>query len=216
MALEFTPQFDGERAARWLDKAQAAFERGTADPIIRDAMVRSGARYLAFVRRRYLGAARGDGTWPDLSVATKWARLRRTVRTYKRELKASKEEAARKAIEKKLTAGERRLGKVLTATGKATHKEQVASEVSGRKFEILRDTGTLFNSLTQGAPGNVQILEPYGIRVGTAINYARHHQDPALPGRPPKREMLVHPDRNTEEAIERELATAIQKVWNGG
>ncbi|MGI5845418.1 MAG: phage virion morphogenesis protein [Candidatus Xenobium sp.] len=47
---------------------------------------------------------------------------------------------------------------------------------SGRGGKILRDTGRLQQSLSQGKPGNIYRLEPRSLTVGTNLKYAAIHQ----------------------------------------
>jgi len=47
---------------------------------------------------------------------------------------------------------------------------------SGRGGRILRDTGRLQQSLSQGKPGNVYRLEPRSLTIGSNVKYAAIHQ----------------------------------------
>lgn len=47
---------------------------------------------------------------------------------------------------------------------------------SGKGARILRDTGRLQQSLSQGRPGNVYRLEPRSLTIGSNLVYARIHQ----------------------------------------
>lgn len=157
---------------------------------MRDDYRRAAARYLGFVRRRFVAASRGSGVWPDLSVATK---LRRLARQFPG-----------------------RLQSMLESTGEPTRAGQAAALVAGRKFAILRDTSTLFASLTEGSPGNHTEYLRDGVVVGSNVFYAQFHQDPKVPGRPPRREIFVQPDDPTEAAITNDLANGLLKVLDGG
>lgn len=88
---------------------------------------------------------------------------------------------------------------------KHPHSKAANAKLPNVDVEILRDTGTLLNSLSVGAAGNAVVLGQYEIKVGTAIGYAQHHQNPTKPGRPPQRKILVAPDAN----VSRRMQTAI-------
>lgn len=213
MAIEIEAKFDGlEPLLASLERMEKSIQQGTRYQPIQDALRRSGGRYLGAMRMRFLNAARGDGTWPDLAVSTKWARLRRKVRGIQNRLKVAKTEGERVGLRKKLGAEERRLGRLLGKTAKPSRAQQIQALVSGRKFEILRDTHELFGSLTEGAPGNIEEFLPMGLRVGTAVHYSKHHQDPLVPGRPPKREILVPPDAPLQHQMTADIARSIRRV----
>lgn len=156
---------------------------------MKDFFRRAAARYLAFIRGRYVRASRGDGTWKPLAASTKVARLRRQH-------------------------GKRFHSVIKAAPGK-NRGEQLASLAAGTAFAILRDTSTLFGSLTEGAPGSSIDYVKDGILLGTRVFYAKYHQNPTVPGRPPKREIFVQPDKPTEEAIAIELANGIVAAFGG-
>jgi len=91
-----------------------------------------------------------------------------------------------------------------------------------RRVAILRDTGTLFNALTVGMPGNLYRLIRHGIRVGfsgatrhpkgkATIRDIAHFHDTGA-GRLPKREILVPPDDPTKEAMKQDLRRAVNRV----
>ena len=160
---------------------------------MRDGYKQAGTIYLSYIRRRFLSAARGDGTWPDLADSTKLKRRRgRTGRVAKT---SRKKDRSGKPVRK----------------GKRKRQKVVRAAVVAGTFEILRDTGLLFNSLTQGSSGNVFRDLPDGVAVGTNIKYAEHHQSPKVPGRPPKREILVQPDDATKQRIKQALRAAVTK-----
>jgi phage gpG-like protein len=144
---------------------------------MRDGFTQAAALYLAFTRRRFVTQSQGGGEWPDLALSTKVARARKT-------------KAGRSKYAKARRGGQTR-----------------AQAVAGRKFAILRDTSTLFNSLSTGAPGSTTEYLPAGIRVGTAIKYAKYHQSggPHLP----QRRIFVDPDPATQQRIQSILAGAI-------
>lgn len=156
---------------------------------MKDYFRRAAARYLAFIRARYVRASRGDGTWKPLALSTKIKRLRRQH-------------------------GKRFHSVVRAAPGKS-RGEQLASLAAGTSFAILRDTSTLFGSLTEGAPGNSIDYVRDGILIGTKVFYAKYHQEPSVPGRPPVRQIFVQPDAATEQAIAIELANGIVAAFGG-
>jgi hypothetical protein len=202
--LQFT--LDPAAFQRMLQQIPAALDCSMPGPI-QDGMKQAAARYLAFIRRRFDAASKGDGTWPDLALSTKLARLRKTKAGQKK-LAAAKKKAGRYAGMAKRLGGE-------SAAVRDVFKTTLAQQVAMMKFSILRDTNTLFNSLTLGAPGSLEEVTHEGIRVGTAIEYAHEHQNPTVPGRPPQRLILVPPDPDTQRAmndyIARGVARAIQQ-----
>jgi phage gpG-like protein len=187
--VDVTYDADTSGLSAALGRVVAATEAPPAGPL-RDGLLQASALYLGFIRRRFVDESRGGGAWPDLALSTKVARLRKT-------------QAGRKKYEQaKSKAGKGRYGLI---RGRAINRLQVA----GLRFAILRDTSTLFNSLSTGSPGSIIELQPASIRVGTAIGYAKFHQNPTVPGRPPKREIFVAPDSPTERRIQQVLAQAV-------
>jgi hypothetical protein len=191
MAINLQVSADS-RGVSWFASAirQAVVSAKTGP--MRDAYVQAAARYLTFIRRRFneLSRSGGSSEWPDLALSTKVARLR-----------------ARKGSRAKL----KRMVKAIP-TRRKLDKAVGSLELSGTRFSILRDTSVLFNSLTQGSPGNVSEPMDDGIRVGTIVNYATYHQNPTTPGRPPQRKILVPPDAATMEAIKRALRAGLTKA----
>lgn len=163
--------------------------RGESRQEMQDVYRQAAAVYLAFIRRRFVRASLGDGTWPDLAESTKLRRAAKASR-YKR------------------------LAPLLKSTRKKTRGEQVAAALSGRKFAILRDTNTMFNTLTIGSPGNRLNLLKNGVEVGSNNPYIGHHDQPSVPGRPPQREIFVQPDAPTAEQLLDLFATAVQRILN--
>lgn len=156
----------------------------------------AAARYLGFIRRRFLGASMGDGTWPDLALSTKIKRLR-----------------ARKKSAGKLRSTLRTLDQHVRVSGAVrldTAVQIMAAE--GTSFAILRDTSTLFNSLTLGNADSIEIAEPTSITVGTAVKYAKHHQSPTRPRRPPQRLIFVDPDERTKDLMRLDVQWALDKA----
>lgn len=180
MAFSVTVKLDDvayrQQLERLVDKL-----RGGDDPNLRAGLKQAGLRYLGFIRRRFLAAARGDGTWPDLALSTK---LRRIAKN----------------------------GAVLARYNRALHASggDMHATVASMRFEILRDTGLLFNSLSTGSPGNVTEESPLQIRVGTAVRYAIYHQDggPRLP----QRKIIVEPDDPTLVSIGNDLTRGVRRA----
>lgn len=187
---------------------------------IRDAMKQANLRWMVFIRRRFLNASRGDGTWPPLAESTKLARLRKKFSGYGRRIRdilglgpPSAESAIQIAkLRGKRAAEGRKFQRQLTATGLATRKEQISAVLNGYTFEILRDTGTLFNSLSEGDPQRVEQYGNLSMSVGTAVRYAKHHQSPTIPGRPPERAIFVLPDDATRQAMRADMERGAVKL----
>lgn len=107
-----------------------------------------------------------------------------------------------------------------TRSGRARAK--TTTRGSGRRFAILRDTGTLFNALSPGAPGNLLDVMKEGVRVGfsgrhrhpkgkaTIADIAEFHQ--AGGKHLPKREILVEPDERLARSMYRDATRAVQKM----
>lgn len=97
------------------------------------------------------------------------------------------------------------------ASAEATSRVLAARGVAPRSAAILIDTATLIGSITPGTHATETI--PGGIRVGTEVGYAVHHQQggPGLP----QREIFVQPDRPTaslmQTAIERGYQQAVDR-----
>ena len=93
---------------------------------------------------------------------------------------------------------------------------------STAKAKILRDTGTLFNALTIGSPGNLYKLIKRGIRVGfggpsrhpegkmSIADIAKAHQNGE--GNLPKRPILHKPDANLVRQMLGDLSRAVNKL----
>lgn len=155
-------------------------------------------RYLGFTRRRYVSLSKGSGEWPDLALSTKVSRMRSIS-----------------------PAGNKHAGPLMLTYEKLLKKQQKGIKdhrvtrkelAAARHFDILRDTGALLNSLSTGAPGYLEESMPDGIRIGTRVRYARFHQSPSIPGRPPMRRIMVEPDSTTKLAINNILAAAFNKT----
>jgi hypothetical protein len=172
-----------------IDRAIKAMSQTSSGPL-RDGFNAASAVYLGFTRQRFNKFSKGGGDWPDLALSTKVARLRKT-------------KSGKRKYDK--------VKKVVRKDRRGAKRERVVGtlQLGGSNFAILRDTSILFNSLTTGSPGNINEMLPNGVRVGTAIRYARHHQNPGRPGRPPQRKILVSPDVATNERIKSILSMAI-------
>jgi hypothetical protein len=198
--VEFDFQFDDRAAQQRLGYVADAIRRGPDGPL-RGLYKRLGVIMLAFTRARYLRAARGDGTWLPLSIRTIIERLRKT-----------------KVLEKRFARDKVKLAGALGR--KVTNPEVAAVRLlQGSSVEILRDTGVLFNSLSTGSPGSVYRpaanAEGSEVTVGTAIHYARHHQAPEVPGRPPERLIFVKPDDQTISRMQGEFDRALDRIARG-
>lgn len=138
-------------------------------PAMQKGYAQAGQIYLSDMRRRFVSASRGDGTWVPLAPST-IARRRQ---------------------------------------GPAKPKGKGKKAAPAAKPEILRDTGLLLNSLSLGAKNNVNRQLSDGIAVGTRVKYAKHHQAPSVPGRPPIRTILVQPNAETAARIKQVLQAAV-------
>jgi phage gpG-like protein len=176
---------DAGEARRYIAGVLSALRKGGSQPgPLRDFYSQASARYLGFIRARFVRASRGDGTWKPLALYTKLKRL-----------------------EKLQPARLRQLMKTTSATSR---EEQLIELANSRPFPILRDTGILFNSLTSGSPGGVQQFAQDEVTVGTNIKYAGYHQfGGTVPGHPPQRTILVPPDPKTEGEILQDLVNAM-------
>jgi hypothetical protein len=124
-------------------------------------MTQIAARYLGFIRKRFVKYSRGGGDWKPL---------------------------------------------------KRKRKRGALDEVA-----ILRDTGTLFNALTIDMPGNLTKRIKGGVRVGfggpdphpngpfTIAQIAEVHNEGRSGDRPPKRQIIVEPEAEIHNAIQKDL-----------
>jgi hypothetical protein len=160
------------------------------------------ARYRSFIKERFDIYSKGGGNWAPLSEKTK--AQRRKPKPKKR--KSLKHVAVNNRTGRAKIKTGRKTGRATPkkATGKA--RGLVSPTVKGRKFTILRDTGTLFaaTSPTPGKPGAVSQEIAFGMRVGfggsaghpkgkaTIASIAMFHQTGA--GHLPVREIIVQPD----------------------
>lgn len=147
-----------------LERGLSPSGSGPADKFLK----RVGARYLTFVRKRFLSYSRGGGNWPPLK-----------------------------------------------------HKRKKGAKT---RASVLYDTGTLFNALTIGLPGNLFKRIKNGIRVGfggpakhpdgtyTIRQIAEVHQQGSTKKNIPKREIIVEPTKEIHAAIQRELKKAMDEI----
>lgn len=186
---------------------QRADSIGSGNPIMQAAWNQCAALYLGEMRNRFQKASRGDGTWQDLAAGTKLQRAR-ALKPGTKKGDAGRETTRRKQFDAKTRKAFRQDGGTINKV-----RERL---IAGMKFAILKDTSLLFNSLTQGAPGSVATEIPFGVRIGTNIKYAKHHQSPTRPGRPPKRTILIQPTERTLTRIKQILETAVRRAMNDG
>lgn len=184
--------------------------KAVADAIVSGAPEMDAARqqmavaYADFVRRRYNKASRGDGTWADLSYGAKLARARALRPRSGTESIAQRETTRRKQFDRKV----KRLQKQ-NQIGSRTAK---ALALATQKFSILRDTGTMFNSLALGGSGNVNIkADNVSVKYGSNIRYFKAHNE-GLNGLP-KREILVPPDAATERRMSNFFTENLAKLF---
>lgn len=156
------------------------------------AMKSASTIYMGFIRRRFVNESKGQMDWPDLAPSTKLGRMRKTKRG-----KAA------------LARNRKKLNKA-NVTGALTVSQRTDALLAGQHFDILRDTGLMLNSLSDGSPGFVREDVDYGIYVGTADKKAKFHQKggPHLP----KREIIVLPDDNTLNMMTKVLAPGFRSV----
>jgi len=92
---------------------------------------------------------------------------------------------------------------------------------AGGSTQILRDTGTLYNALTIGAPGNKCQVVGDGVIFGfgggsghpgggTIAGIAKAHETGA--GHLPERTIIVQPDRDTVDRMGVQLKQAIERM----
>lgn len=115
----------------------------------------------------------------------------------------------------KQSRGGMRWPKLSPATIKARKKK-------GKGAMILRDTGTLLNALTIGAPGNHFSLEKNGCTIGfggstshpegkaSIADIARFHDEGT--NKLPRRQILINPDQATVDGMGIDVKTAISRM----
>ncbi len=109
-----------------------------------------------------------------------------------------------------------------TRSPRARTKTTTRGSATAKTVSILRDTNTLLNALTIGAPGNLYKGIRGGIRVGfggpsrhpggkaTIRDIAVAHDEGR--GKLPKREILVKPDSQTTSQMKRVTQIGIQRL----
>jgi hypothetical protein len=170
----------------------------------------------------------------QLGVGRARDRLRNETRTLadefenRRKLQAAKDQVRLRVLRVKLGQSRDLTGELRTrqqiarllarsqSTASAKRRAKTIRSASALgKFAILADTGTLRNSIGLGAPNSIERPIEDGIRVGTAVKYAIHHQEPKRPGRPPQRKILTPPSPDTNARMRRVIAAAITSAING-
>src|SRR5438067_333605 len=107
--LEVKFQIDYSIAEAKLIRLREALA-GVLPPQLQIAFQRAGVIYLGAMRQRFFSAARGDGTWPPLALATMLARLRgKGLRNARAQLKTAKGVAEQNAAMKKVLAERHKL-----------------------------------------------------------------------------------------------------------
>lgn len=71
-------------------------------------------------------------------------------------------------------------------------------------------TGRLLRSLTPGAPGNIRLIGPDGVRVGSSVPYLRYHQYGTR--KMPRRIVFHTPDAETVRRVDAELVKAVDDL----
>ena len=182
---------------RGLKQFESEVREGLRDGVgpIRDAFTQWQARYVAFLRERFVKNSRSNWPWPPLAQSTIHRRRHGKGGRFKR---------GKRAYEKALASG-------------------------GGQVAILRDTGTLLAALDvrwDGAPGKLNEIIPYGVRVGfggparhpegdaTIADIARFHQEGR--GRLPQREIIVDPPGDLLRQMADDIHRAIERIINGG
>ncbi|MBI5724603.1 MAG: hypothetical protein HZA50_11630 [Planctomycetes bacterium] len=179
------------------------------------------ARYLAFARRRFatlsaggnVPAAPGDqGQWPQLKASTRDKRAGRTVTRVNQAYKHGEISAAQYATKLKAARGRSKRARLV---------HRVQASVGGGKG-VLRDTGTLFNALTSGMPGNLVQRIKNGVRVGIAgpdahpggkasiADIAAFHNFGG--GRLLRRQIIAQPDQQTQDGMRTDLSVCMKRL----
>lgn len=156
-------------------------------------------RYEAFTRRRYNQNAAGGGDWAPLALST---------------IKARTGGKGKNPYTKARGAQSQR-----TFLARNTRRGTLVA--SPRSYQILKDTGVLFGSLTIGGRNNVTNREPgriiYGIggsgeRQMIALAHQRGVPSKGIPARP----ILVYPNQQTLRGMQRDATVAIQNMIRSG
>lgn len=174
------------------------------------------ARYRSFAQRRYRDQSKGGGEWPPLAAATKLARARRTLSRARRQAHVQAQ-GANPNFEK--------IRRMLKTAAAKFKKEKTRIALGGGVFSILRDTGTLFNTLNITAPGKgyIEVDVPGGVEVG----YGGGAGHPAGNGRTiadivrfhhfggkhlPVRQIIVNPDEKTVAGMAKDGEVELDKL----
>jgi phage gpG-like protein len=191
MALEVQFTLDTEKLTRFGNQLERELQRVDANGKgpMSQSLNQAAHVYMAFIRQRFDTASKNGGAWRALALSTI---LRR---------KKAKNTRASRVAQSLAIDTQNRFGRGAGALVGA-----------GRLVSILRDTGTLFNSIGPSTYQKDSI--PAGIRVGTAIAYARYHQDGGENGRPPQRQIFVQPDEPTQVRMEQLLENGYQRSVN--
>ena len=213
---------------------------GHAGPV-RDALQLWANEYLSFTQERFDVFSKGGGNWAPLAESTE--RARRDVAKVRRNV-AKARRSLRKAVERKRKATRVRYSssKPKTALRKTLQAMEAMTKAKVRldkwrrregairaKLAILRDTNTLFNTLSPSIemPGQVRRHIPFGIEIGfgggaahpkgdaTIADIARFHQEGNASGNLPAREILVMPDVNVLNRMTLHMLTALRKLIKG-
>ena len=164
---------------------------GFNNKALRNAANKTIDLYAAEEKSRFLSASAGDGTWPALAPSTiaKRSRKERPARAIKRYDTQAKKMRINLGLRIQLSLA--------------------------KQFPILYDTGALYKSLTPGAGANVISYGNNYFSYGTCVYYAPFHQDPGVPGHPPRRTILVEPSKRVLDQSARLIAIAIDQIASG-
>jgi hypothetical protein len=177
-------------------------------------------RSRAPVRRLYAAYKAGDLSASDFHAKLKTTRSRMGITAKQVAIKVS---AARSAYGRGQMS-KAKLAKVIDRAQRAGVRRQKVMDVAERSA-ILVDTGTLKNSLTIGSPGNITQREKAVMRFGigggdshpgsqlTIGRLAEYHQlGGSIPGRPPKREIIVMPPEQVVKGMEADAGVAVRQL----
>lgn len=222
---------------------------GTSQGPITKAFKQWGVRFRSYLKERFDTYSKGGGDWPPLAESTKLQRrgprgsskskadgrakagkLRKRINKLGQQLVNLNRKPAKRGKTIK-TANRRK--KILEQIKKAKLSFKKNKSLKGRKFAILRDTGTLFAALSPtftNKPGSIEENIPGGIRVGyggthsypkgkgkgkgkskaTIADIASFHQEGK--GRLPVRKIIVPPTKPIIDAMENDMQRAINSI----
>lgn len=186
---------------------------------IRNAFSQWAARYRGAMQERFDIFSKGGGDWKPLARSTIMARTRRPLARLRQSHAAG--EIDEKTFLKRYKAAKGRINR-------SRRKSSKPVGMYGRMqmtASILRDTGTLFNTLspTLGVAGQYEEHVPFGIQVGiggpvghpsgraTIAEIAGYHQFGG--GGLPKREILVLPSDDVTNAMVSDMERAIARTF---